>query len=298
MDVKLLEYLLTIESCQSISAAAEQIHISQSALSQNLARIEQELCTPLFYRQGKRLVPTPAGEVYLKGARQMIQAKEDTYERLNTLAWLNQHSIRIAVCSQVYQTSGPQILSAMHQQFGNLHLDFIAADSSVIGQYLLNDAADAAIFCTEAPSHLPLPHHLLFKESLVLAVPNDMNWPTSEASLDTLQNQPFIYPALQTFLHHLVHRAIRQKRIIFSDVYRANTIADITLLTEHGYGAALLPSRLAGSLSRCHIYPWEPEISYRVIFAAAPKHKDSPLFQEFFHTLSQCLQQPQDLSAN
>ena len=289
MDVKLLEYLLMIEKYGTISAAAEQIHISQSALSQNLMRIEQELCTPLFSRQGKQLVPTLAGRLYLDGARQMIQVKEDTCKRLDNLAWIQQNSIRIAVCSQIYQTSSSQILSDMHQKFDGLHLDFITADSSVIPQYLLNDAADAAVFCTETPSNILLAHQFLFQETLVLAVPNDMDWPESEIASNIPQNCAFIYPARQTFLHKLVHRALRQKRIILPDIYRANTIADIKLLAEHGYGAALLPSRIAGTLSECRIYPWEPTISYQVLFAAAPKNHDSLLYQEIFKTLLHCL---------
>ena len=43
MDVRVLEYLMMIEQEKSISKAAEKVHISQSALSQCLAKIEKEL---------------------------------------------------------------------------------------------------------------------------------------------------------------------------------------------------------------------------------------------------------------
>ena len=57
MDVRLLEYMLVLERLGSVSAAAEEIHISQSALSQSLARLEKSLHTQLFVRANRKLTP-------------------------------------------------------------------------------------------------------------------------------------------------------------------------------------------------------------------------------------------------
>ena len=65
MDIRIMEYMKAIEEEGSISKAAERVHISQSALSQSLAKLEQELGTPLFERSDKRWVPTEAGDLYL-----------------------------------------------------------------------------------------------------------------------------------------------------------------------------------------------------------------------------------------
>ena len=56
MELLQLQYFQVIARTQNISAAAEQLHISQPSLSQILKRLEQEVGAPLFDRVGKRIV--------------------------------------------------------------------------------------------------------------------------------------------------------------------------------------------------------------------------------------------------
>ena len=67
MDVRMLEYMVAIEEEGNLSRAAERIHISQSARSQNLSKIEAELGSPLFLRERKGWIPTEVGKCYLRG---------------------------------------------------------------------------------------------------------------------------------------------------------------------------------------------------------------------------------------
>ena len=51
MDLRQIEYIVAIEQEQSISKAAEKLYLTQSALNQQLLRLEKELGTPLFERR-------------------------------------------------------------------------------------------------------------------------------------------------------------------------------------------------------------------------------------------------------
>ena len=82
MDVHALEYLLLIAETGSLSEAAEKAHLSQPAMTQCLAKLEREAGWPLFNRVNRKLVPTRAGQIYLKGAREMVQIKEETYQSI------------------------------------------------------------------------------------------------------------------------------------------------------------------------------------------------------------------------
>src|SRR6476659_1808805 len=68
VDVRDLELLEAIDRHETLTAAADQLYVSQPALSQRLVRLEQRLGTPLFER-GRRLVPTDAGRRMLRAAR-------------------------------------------------------------------------------------------------------------------------------------------------------------------------------------------------------------------------------------
>ena len=79
MDTRALENLIAIAEQGNISRAAEQIHLTQSALSQCLAKEEREIGMPLFLRAERRLVPTDTGRLYLACAREMVGIKAETY---------------------------------------------------------------------------------------------------------------------------------------------------------------------------------------------------------------------------
>lgn len=72
MDTKLIEAVIRISEERSITRAAEKLFITQSALNQQLLKLEQELGTPLFVRTRSDWHPTAVGEVYLKAARQIV----------------------------------------------------------------------------------------------------------------------------------------------------------------------------------------------------------------------------------
>ena len=76
MDLKQIEYILKIAEEQNITHAAEKLFITQSALNQQLLKLEKELGTPLFYRSRTDWHPTPAGEIYLNAAKDILLIKK------------------------------------------------------------------------------------------------------------------------------------------------------------------------------------------------------------------------------
>ena len=75
MDLKQIEYILKIAEEQNITHAAEKLFITQSALNQQLLKLEKELGTPLFYRSRTDWHPTPAGEIYLNAYHSRIHSR-------------------------------------------------------------------------------------------------------------------------------------------------------------------------------------------------------------------------------
>lgn len=85
MDLKQIEYILKIAEEQNITHAAEKLFITQSALNQQLLKLEKELGTPLFYRSRTDWHPTPAGEIYLNAAKDILLIKKNAYNQIYDL---------------------------------------------------------------------------------------------------------------------------------------------------------------------------------------------------------------------
>lgn len=86
MDVKNLRYIIQIAERKNITKAAGDLYISQSSLSQALAKLEQELGVPLFYRVRGELVMTPAGELYVEAARKVVDIQKQLYRDIQGLS--------------------------------------------------------------------------------------------------------------------------------------------------------------------------------------------------------------------
>ena len=85
MDLKQIEYIVKIDDEHSITRAAEKLFVTQSALNQQLLRLEKELGAPLFHRSKVDMRPTEIGQVYLDNAREILRIKQRTYNLINDM---------------------------------------------------------------------------------------------------------------------------------------------------------------------------------------------------------------------
>jgi len=85
MDIRQIEYMVKIADEHSITRAAEKLYLTQSALNQQLLRLERELGAQLFKRTKSDWSPTPVGEVYLENAREILRIKHKTYSQISDM---------------------------------------------------------------------------------------------------------------------------------------------------------------------------------------------------------------------
>ena len=77
MDLQQMRYITTIAELNNMTRAAEQLHVSQSALSLSCRRLEEELGLKLFLRDGRHLRLTPTGELFCKRAAEILRLTDE-----------------------------------------------------------------------------------------------------------------------------------------------------------------------------------------------------------------------------
>src|SRR3954469_17032418 len=91
-----------------MTRAADQLHLTQSALSHQLRDIEGRLGTPLFTRLGRRMVLTAAGRRVLESARRVLADVERAEEDVRLLAGHGAGTIRVCTeCNTGYHWLAP-----------------------------------------------------------------------------------------------------------------------------------------------------------------------------------------------
>ena len=97
MQLRDIQYVVTIADMQSFSKAAEALYISQPALSQCIKRLEADLGVALFARKRKHVLLTRAGELFLQDARQILQLSSHITSQMENLHVLKQGKLHIGM---------------------------------------------------------------------------------------------------------------------------------------------------------------------------------------------------------
>ena len=80
-----MKYFLAVADCKSFSEAAEQCFISQSAISQQMKVLEDELGTELIRRSNRRFQLTDIGEYFYSRSKDIVEETEDLKEEIRKM---------------------------------------------------------------------------------------------------------------------------------------------------------------------------------------------------------------------
>lgn len=145
MDLKQLEYIIAIDKERNISKAANRLFITQSALNQQLLKIENELDTKLFDRRHPFMVPTLSGKIYINTAKRMIEMKEDTYKIIRDIANEDYGEISLTYTPEQGATLFANIYPYFHAKYPNITFKITETRVKAMEQLLLNREVDIAL---------------------------------------------------------------------------------------------------------------------------------------------------------
>ncbi|AND79509.1 LysR family transcriptional regulator [Streptococcus pantholopis] len=165
IDGYLLEQLLSFYRTGTLSAAAEELHISQPALSQSMKKIESMIGVPLFNRSQNKTSFNENGLLLIDYAQKITELQEEMLEAVRHQA---KHSSKLHLAS-----IAPAPRDAVLEQAAAFQLEItseLLTDEKQMITDLLNDKYDLAI-----ASHIPVNNLLaavpFFDETLYIQVP-------------------------------------------------------------------------------------------------------------------------------
>lgn len=168
-----LEYILTIYETGSIRKAAEQLHITQPALSIALRKVEESLGSPLFDRSCHPLELTPAGKIYLDGICQMQQIEKNVKTAIRDLSDLNTGSLQIGGTQYFTAYILPPVVRRFLQLYPGIELRFSEAETSLNIKKLLSGKLDLMLSTREYnPDKFEV--YPISYNTLLLAVPRSL----------------------------------------------------------------------------------------------------------------------------
>ena len=175
MGFRELEYISVIAQERNISKAAERLFVSQPALSRALLKIEEDVGTVLFYRRNRQYIPTHAGELYLKMAREILAIKKDFNLQIKKMLESKGGILKFGITPGRARTIIPKILPYFHKVFPNYELQIFEEDVVTLEKYLDEGVVELAFFTMTdkiRSGNNRIVYELLAKEEVVLCTAN------------------------------------------------------------------------------------------------------------------------------
>ena len=169
MDLKELEYVVTIADEGSISRAAEKLYMAQSSLSQFLARYEAELGARLFTRTGGGVRPTGAGEIFVRSAREMLLQYQQVRAELKEADFARSGVIQFGISSFRGGALIPPVLKRFHADYPLVDVIIHEHNTNVLNRKTAAGELDLALVALP-PGEKPETSETVLRDEVVLVV--------------------------------------------------------------------------------------------------------------------------------
>jgi DNA-binding transcriptional LysR family regulator len=144
LDLELLRSFVSVVDAGGFTRAGERVHRTQSTVSQQIKRLEDDIGQPLLNRSGKDLTPTEAGERLLSYARRLLALAEEARDVLTRPG--NEGAVRLGVPEDFAAYRLAKLLAAFARSHPNLRLDVRADQSTNLKRDLERGDLDLALF--------------------------------------------------------------------------------------------------------------------------------------------------------
>lgn len=278
MDTRQIEYILQIAEENNITKAAEKLFITQSALNQQLLKLERELGTPLFQRTKNKWCLTDAGRIYVEGARKMIQIKKDTYNQLYDVSRLRKGLLNIGLCPGRGLDMFTAIYPELHRSMPNLTIRPLEMRVAPQQAAIAAGDLDVGVQVLSRSDWQKNQYEVLGSEELIAIIPAvhpvaqkaaPPGEPLATLDLNEIRYEPFVLMDRNSTLRSLCDQIFARSGFQPNVLFESNNTAGIVSLVKSTICCGIVPwyyTRIPSDELACFRLPghpsWDITVSY------------------------------------
>lgn len=197
MDLDKLRYIITVGEERSFSKASKKLFISQPALSQYISGVENEIGCPLFDRKNLPLSLTPAGEIFIKRSKEIINLKHNMIKEIEDLTKNFAGTLTLGISPFRNAYILPKFLPELKKEFPNVKIKVVEKHALELEKDLEKGVVDLIV--TSLPLASREFEFIEFcREETFVVTPKDERFLSlavdGEIGLEKLKNESFILP--------------------------------------------------------------------------------------------------------
>jgi DNA-binding transcriptional LysR family regulator len=229
LDLELLRSFVSVVDAGGFTRAGERVHRTQSTVSQQIKRLEDDLGRPLLNRTGKQVVPTEDGERLLSYARRLLSLAEEARDVLARPA--DEGAVRLGIPEDFAAYRLTKLLASFSRSRPGLRLDVRADQSKYLRQDLERGELDLALIKRDAGD-----------KGGIAVWPERLHWVTSKAhpTQTNAASVPLIFfPTGCLYRTRAIH-AIEAAGRAWHMAYTSSSLSGIQAAVAAGLGLSIL----------------------------------------------------------
>ncbi|WP_437613460.1 LysR family transcriptional regulator [Erwinia sp. V71] len=277
MELKWFEDFLSVSRCYSFTRAADERHITQSALSRRIRQLEEWLGVPLFDRKTYPVTLTPEGQAFLATASETVFAmshlRNDMHQRYHRRTAI----LRFAMLNTLSLTFFPDWIKQINQQqqLGYIRLcdqkptfvEHISLLHSEETDFLLTYAHDSVALIQQLSTYPML--RLGTESAIAVCRPTSDGKPLYPIGIDR-DPVPYLSYGQHSFFAHALAKIASVQALPLTPIYENSMSINLKAMVLSGSGVAWLPHSLVrdelnqGELVRAGDKRWDVPLDIRL----------------------------------
>lgn len=277
MELRHLRYFKVVAELQHFHKAADKLHITQPALSNQIKQLEQELDSKLFDRIGRGVKLSESGELVLSSAHRILNEVALLKESVADMESGQSGSLKIGVLQSINSLYLRSLVAEFDRNNPNISLQIEEMTNHNIENKLANGDIDIGIGFILEKDYPDIEFERLFDENWKLIIsPNN-----ASIAKNIMSGKPHTLKAIllsdyfQT--RKIVDKYFADNQIKYTNVTEVNTISSILDLVEGGGSFSILPEAFSALKAkyRLEIFDLNPQIPPRTIGLLVAKNRSS-----------------------
>lgn len=259
--MQLISYkiIITVYEQKSFLKASELLHMTPSAVSHAISKLEKELGFSLFIRGKNGVTLTSYGENLLPAFRNVINSDESLKQAILEINGLEKGTVKIGCFNSVCTNWIPALTRDFNTIYPNISIEIFQGTYVDIIEWIKSGVVDLGFLSVSSAGQLPI--YPLYNDPLVCVVPKD--YPVSQSdyiTLDEIKNESLVSQHITCDADIQNYFATHNLKI--KSAYHVVDDLSTVALVSHGFGICLLPKLVMQDISYpVDIYPIKPDAS-------------------------------------
>lgn len=246
VETSQLQTLVSVAQTQSFSKAAEELHVTQSAISQSIKNLEAKLGVSIFKRSGKRVILTLEGEKLYNVAKKYLMGIDDVIQDIQNSRNELTGGVRLGSLSGVAKTWIFPLALEFSKEFPDIFLSYRVATTP---QELVDEFERYLLDCIIVPENdIPAAgeKHFLVEEYVTLVYPKNPSFRISrEMDVDSFSKLPLVlFERDDTLFRHYCRKLYGAVPHRFNKRLAVNSHTSMMQAVAEGIGVAVVPTHV------------------------------------------------------